>query len=278
MSKDKKVSKISNANEITKQRNLEGYGLKIKKFRKDTGMTAEELAQALQVTVSSVRNWECGLSRPDPEYLYRMFSVLNVDPNSFFGIKGVGSSLTEDEKDIIDLYRAMDGRGQSDYKAIGETIVSQCHILKMKEYRGKIKKLPGRYMSAAAGSGGYWTSEDGAEDVFLYNRGKASEADEVIKVSGHSMEPVYHDQDRILIKHCTDVEVGQVYVFALREMGLVIKEAGEDRLISLNPDYEDIIPSDEGVELIGRVIGIIDPSMIPTPKDLELYNEALKTL
>ena len=58
------MRKASTVNEATKQRNLEGFGLKIKKFRKEANMTAEDLAQALQVTVSSVRNWECGLSRP----------------------------------------------------------------------------------------------------------------------------------------------------------------------------------------------------------------------
>ena len=82
------MRKASTVNEATKQRNLEGFGLKIKKFRKEANMTAEDLAQALQVTVSSVRNWECGLSRPDPEYLYKLFPILNVDPNAFFGVRG----------------------------------------------------------------------------------------------------------------------------------------------------------------------------------------------
>ena len=91
------------------------------------------------------------------------------------------------------------------------------------------------------------------------------------------MEPAYHDGDRILVKRCTDMNIGCVYVFSLREMGLVIKKAGEDRLISLNPDYDDIIPSAEGAELVGRVIGIVDASMIPTPQELELYDEAAQS-
>lgn len=269
----------NSVNEITKQRNLEGYGLKIKKFRKEAGMTAEDLAQALQVTVSSIRNWECGLSRPDPEYLYKLFPILNVDPNAFFGIKGVGNSLTEKEKTIVDLFRSLDDRGQDDYMAIGKTISNQCHLLKLKEIDRKIIQLPVHGQHAAAGSGGYWTDDDDVDDVLLYNRGSASEADEVIIVFGHSMEPVYHNGDRILIKHCTDFEIGHVYVFSLRDTGLVIKEAGEDRLISLNPEYEDIIPSeDDGADLVGRVIGVIDSSMIPTREEINLYQEAQKTL
>lgn len=271
------MRKATTVSEATKQRNLEGFGLKIKKFRKEANMTAEDLAQALQVTVSSVRNWECGLSRPDPEYLYKLFPVLNVDPNAFFGIRGVGESLTEKEKTIVDLFRTLDDRGQSDYMAIGKTMAHRCHMLKLREVERKIVRLPVHTQYAAAGSNGYWNDDHETDDIFLYNSGAASEADEVIIVSGHSMEPAYHDGDRILVKRCTDMNIGCVYVFSLREMGLVIKKAGEDRLISLNPDYDDIIPSDEGAELVGRVIGIVDASMIPTPQELELYDEAAQS-
>ena len=79
------MRKATTVSEATKQRNLEGFGLKIKKFRKEANMTAEDLAQALQVTVSSVRNWECGLSRPDPEYLYKLLyaDLLPEDRGAF---------------------------------------------------------------------------------------------------------------------------------------------------------------------------------------------------
>ena len=74
--------------EEIKQRNLETYGSAIKKFRTRAGMTAKQLAEALQISKSSVRNWECGLTRPDPEFLYRMFSLLHVEPNEFFNFPG----------------------------------------------------------------------------------------------------------------------------------------------------------------------------------------------
>ncbi len=262
-----------------KKRNLEGYGLKIKKYRKEAGMTADTLADELQVNVSSIRNWECGLSRPDPEYLYKMFTILNVDPNEFFGIKGIGESLTDNEKNVISLFRSMDIRGQDDYMAIGEAISTRCHILKLKETKEKIVSLSdyGRY--AAAGTGDGWSQVNETEEVLLYAIGPVSKADEVITVSGHSMEPYYNDQDRILVRHCTDIEIGETYIFNVRGLGIVIKEAEEDRLHSLNPEYDDIIPSEDyEAELIGQVIGIIDSSMYPTKQDLELYQEALTTL
>ena len=91
--------------EEIKQRNLETYGTRIKTFRTRAKMTAEQLADALQISKSSVRNWECGLTRPDPEFLYRMFTILNVEPNEFFGFSGIGTLLTTQEKTLIDNYR-----------------------------------------------------------------------------------------------------------------------------------------------------------------------------
>ena len=265
--------------EAMKKRNLEGYGLKIKKYRRNAGMTADDLAKALRVTVSSIRNWECGLSRPDPEYLSRMFSVLDVDPNEFFGIKGVGASLTDREKGLVDLFRSMDARGKDDFYAVGEAMAARCHTLKLKEIRSRMASIPDYGRFASAGSGDGWAQQFEAEEVLLYNTGAVSGADEIIRVSGDSMEPAYHDQDRVLVRYCKEMELGQVYIFSLRGTGCVIKEAAADRLHSQNRDFADIIPQEEdGAELIGRVVGVLDPSMVPTDEEIDLYREAVSTL
>ena len=100
--------------EEIKQRNLETYGSKIKAFRTRAGLTTEQLADALEISSSSVRNWECGLTPPDPEYIYRMFTILDVEPNEFFGIEGAGTTLTDQEKKLLSSYRSLDDRGQED--------------------------------------------------------------------------------------------------------------------------------------------------------------------
>ena len=273
------MSRTNGTNDPTKERNLEAYGKKIKKYRKLAGMTADDLARALEVTVSSVRNWECGLSRPDPEYLFRMFSILDVAPNDFFGVRGVGASLTDREEEVVTVFRSLDDRGQNDYLAVGSALAAQCHRRKLKDARGRITPLPcyGSYASAGPGDG--WGQQADAEEVLLYNRGPAAEADEVIIVSGRSMEPAFHDGDRILVKHCTQVETGAVCVFSLRGSGLVVKEAGQDCLHSRNPEYGDIIPDEEeGAALVGRVLGVIDPPMCPADDEINLYREAVAAL
>ena len=260
-----------------KQRNLESFGLKIKKYRKNARMTAEALARSLQVFVSSVRNWECGLSRPDPESLFKLFTVLRVEPNEFFGIRGIGAALSPGEQALLEDYRMMDSRAREDFRAIGEAMRRQCRHRALREVRGRLRSVPDYGRCAAAGSESGWEVRSEPCEVLLYNSGIVSQANEIITVSGHSMEPGFHNGDRVLVRYCTEAAWGKVCVFSLRGVGCVIKEAAPGRLHSQNRAYGDIVPWEEdGAELIGCVLGVIEDRMIPSPEEAVLYEEAVR--
>lgn len=260
-----------------KQQNLEEFGMKIKKYRKTAGMTAEDLAKELGVAIGSVRNWECGMSRPDPTYLIRMFHVLDVDPNTFFEFRGAGEALADGEKKLVGLYRNMDKRHQTDYIALGEALLRQSDEWKMKEAQEICDNIVvlgdwGRY--AAAGPMSDWPGETEKEEVFLYRNHLTEEADEVFTVSGDSMEPSFHNGDRVLVQYCREAHEGNIYIFKENSIGYMIKVAGKEGMLSLNPEYDDLIPWDEnGAELIGRVLGVIDPIMTAKKEEINLYRE-----
>ena len=78
-----------------------------------------------------------------------------------------------------------------------------------------------------------------------------------MRVSGNSMEPVYHDGDMVLIASQPTVEVGKIGIFIVNDEGY-IKKFGGDKLISLNPDYDDIILNeDDSFYCKGKVIGVL---------------------
>jgi len=54
------------------------------------------------------------------------------------------------------------------------------------------------------------------------------------------MEPIYYDDDIVLVKKQDAVEIGQVGIFVLDGSGFIKKYNG-DRLISLNEKYDDIL-------------------------------------
>ena len=246
-----------------KVRNLETYGSKIKSYRIKAGLEPAQLAEILGISESSVRNWECGLTRPDPEYLYRMFSILNVEPNEFFGFTGIGTLLTTNERQIVDQYRTLDDAG----KDAVETFVSAMHE------KAHMRKLRGR--AVAAGQGCEWPEHPEEEEVILYDSSDVRRADEIITISGSSMEPQYSDGDLALVQHTEDIRIGDIGIYYVYGYGAVIKQVAHDRLHSLNPEYDDVFPYEEGAIPIGRVIGKVTRDMIPSVEEQMLFEEAL---
>ena len=279
--KAKGYSTIAGLEKLTpqeiKKRNIELYGSKVKKYRKRAGLTAQQLADILQITRSSVQNWECGITRPDPEFLFRMFSILNVEPNEFFGIGGIGTILTDEERELLDNYRSLDSIGKQHLEAIAETLSEQAHSVLMKNAYDSMTLISNYGRLAAAGSGAEWEDYPEEDKVLLLNNYAVSQADEIITVSGESMEPQFHNGDLVLVEYCDEIRNGDIGIFFASGYGAVIKQVAYDRLHSLNKEYDDIYPYEEGAKLIGRVLCKITPDMIPTPEQVNLYNEAVET-
>ena len=54
------------------------------------------------------------------------------------------------------------------------------------------------------------------------------------------MEPKFNDGDLVLVRTQPAIDIGEIGIFIVNGDSF-IKKQGEDRLISLNPDYDDII-------------------------------------
>ena len=70
-----------------------------------------------------------------------------------------------------------------------------------------------------------------------------------------------------------ELSYGDIGIFYVPGMG-GIKQVAHDRLHSLNPDFDDIFPYEDGAAIIGRVLGKITADMIPDADDQALYLEA----
>lgn len=262
-----------------KARNLELFGAKIKQYRLREKLSAEELAEKLGIGKSAVRNWECGLTRPDPELLYKLFEVLNVEPNAFFGIGGFGNLLTKKEKEIINNYRLLDNAGKEDFLAYSNMIANQAHMRALREsIKHPLYQVTTHYRGAAAGTFGVeWEDYPSEEEIYLFDSPLVRKADEIFVVCGSSMEPQFHDKDWVLVQYCTSIQSGDIGIF-LNGREAFIKEARPKVMHSLNPEYDDVKPDDDGARIVGRVLGRVTEEMIPTEAEINLYEEALETI
>ena len=82
--------------------------------------------------------------------------------------------------------------------------------------------------------------------------------DFIVRVSGDSMEPTYHDGDKLFVKEQPSIEIGEIGIFVV-DGNAYVKELGVDRLISHNEKYSDIIINEYiRNECCGKVLGICE--------------------
>lgn len=232
-------------------------GEQIKKYRNIKGMTQQDIADALGESSGRViYNWEKGIGRPDCDKLARLCDLLEVSADELIGCKSMTQRPTATEWSTLQKYRALDEHGKevvdylidSEYKRVATlTRKTKPRMLKMNYYS----------LSASAGTGNFLDS-DLAEELLVPESAEAEEADFVISVGGDSMEPTYHDGDKVFVEKCDAVGIGEVGIFVVNG-DVYIKELGSKCLISHNEKYKPIrIGENDSVYCCGRVIGIVE--------------------
>lgn len=112
-------------------------------------------------------------------------------------------------------------------------------------------------LSASAGTGVY-LDESRTEPLKIVHTDIADRANYAVKVSGVSMEPLFHDGDIVLVETCPSVDQGEIGVFVVNGEGF-IKKYGGNQLISLNPECDNIdLHEYDSVYCRGRVLGIAE--------------------
>lgn len=117
--------------------------------------------------------------------------------------------------------------------------------------------LPLYPQSASAGTGNYLFDADPI-DINIEKNNKTAEADFLVRVSGDSMLPKFHDGDIVLVKQSPLILEGDIGIFGI-DGDSFIKQLGKKELISLNPNYPNIpIKEFDSVHCFGKVIGVLD--------------------
>lgn len=130
------------------------------------------------------------------------------------------------------------------------------------------------FPAAAAGPGNEFNDLKPQPFFVKKNRFNA-EADTLIRVSGHSMEPVYHDGDMVYVKYTKDVENNDIVICTTAD-GAVIKRMYENKLYSLNPQYSyGEKNEDDRVQVVGKVLGTVSMDEIPDAEDSCALKELL---
>lgn len=232
-------------------------GDKIKERRIELGLTQAQLSNETGIKSTTISNYENNISSPSEENIFKFMEVLKCDANYLFEWEEVKDiQLSFFEKKHIKKYRILDEYGKKVIDSTLDIEYDRCTSVNNDEEETEEPKIQINYsyIPASAGSGSF-LDEQNMEIREYPNTPESRQADIVIPVDGDSMEPMFHDGDELYVRLQPAVEEGEIGIFEQGDKAFVKKYA-KDRLISLNPDYDDIFPSGyDDTKCIGKVIG-----------------------
>lgn len=242
-------------------------GKRIKQVREMRNISQEELGNQLGLNKSSIQRYESGqVQRIKLPILENMAKILNVDPSWLILKSNIMSEyhksfissneiiIKSDEKNIIWKYRSLDEHGKKIVNLLIDEEFCRC-TSEPEEGEEPTITIKHSFHKVSAGHGFDLNNEDDWEEIEVPDTPEARRADFSLTISGDSMEPIYSDGDIVLVKSQPSVDIGETGIFIVNGSGF-IKKNGGDRLISLNPEYDDITFCDgDTVSCVGRVIG-----------------------
>ena len=230
------------------------FGTRLKETRENKGYKQNQFADMLGITATRLNYWEKDKREPDVEMIKKISALLNVSSDWLIGNEHyiVDTPIFNNiEKDIIEKYRSLDEYGK---KAVGGLLNTEYERCTTPTTEQSIIHLPKSILKPSAGTGN-WLDEQQLESVSVVDTPVARKANLILEVDGDSMSPMYENGDNVFVRTQTDIEVGDIGIFIVDGNGY-IKKLGKDRLISVNPEYDDIYPTEySDFRCVGKVLG-----------------------
>lgn len=238
----------------------EEIGQIIKESRISAGFTQLQVAKMLQRPQQTLASWESGKSQPDANTLFELFRVLGRSVDEAFGFTVESFNVTARERAHIEKYRALDIYGQDTVTVVLEAELRRCTEQAAADEAPEIiyLNMPEFDQPMSAGTG--QPADDDMWHNLLLKKQPPQGTSYMARISGNSMEPTYHDGDRLFIRATVNIRPGQVGVFFMDGQQWV-KELGDGVLLSHNSDYAPI-PMRDDIQCQGLVLGVCDDSYL----------------
>lgn len=209
------------------------------------GWSLSEFARKLDLPKSSISRY-FNKSRQFPINKINIFAdTLGVSSEYLMGIK-------ISNNDLLDIYNKLNSKRQTKvYDYASRQLDEQNGIQEDKV----VYLVRGR--QSAAGSMIYVDDVD-AEMGVLPSSIVPNGANELVQITGDSMEPIIKKGSEVYLRYQPTVEDGEIAIVRIEDDGVTCKYLYRDGqniiLRSENPKYEDIVVDAERVSVIGKVL------------------------
>lgn len=228
----------------------------LKQACKDNNISVTATLKKIGIGTANGTYWKNG-SVPASDIVVKLAEFLDVTTDYLLLGKEKSSpteQLTADEQKLLTYYKKLNDIDKGIVIGRAEALLEQ-YKTPLKEPENTIF-IEYYSLPVSAGTGVYLDDCD-RDMLEVEENPLTTQANFALRVSGDSMEPVYHDGDMVLIESQPSVNEGDIGIFILNGDGY-IKKFGGDRLISLNPDYDDImLRENDDIYCRGKVIGVL---------------------
>lgn len=254
--------------------NKDNYGNIIRTKRTELGLTQQQLADTLKLSKNQIAHWEAGRARPDLNLVPALCRTLKITISEFFGTPGCISELPYATQRHLRDYNLLKPSSRA---VIDKTIDSILEIESAELQRHCAEdfiRIMVNEQRACAGTFNPLESEQCGEYIYIRADGMTCRADEIIIVSGNSMEPTYYDGDKLLVEHTPELNYGDIGLFVINGEGFV-KEYRANGVYSHNSKEYPFrkFRSYDSIQCVGRVIGKLDASYYPDKMELAILED-----
>lgn len=241
------------------------FGDRVKQYREAKGYTQAQLAGFIGVAKTTITGYERGNRAPDVDKIKKLATALGVTGDDLLdtGISPQKSPLVSSGAlQIARDYDKLDSWGQRALRDLADNELARCteqaHTAALEAPDNVVYITNWFPMPMSAGTG-QPAGDDEPEELELSKRPPRGTT-YIAPISGNSMEPTFHDGDRLFIRATMDIKPGQIGVFYMDGQQWV-KELGDGVLVSHNPDYAPI-PMRDDIRCEGLVLGVCDDSYL----------------
>ncbi len=229
---------------------------KLKKARISKKLKQSDVAKLIGVKGNTLSNYENGVSEPDIDTFCKLCEIYDLDTATVLGeayglqVQGTSFDIKPSEIQHIKNYRKLDDRGKLALEALLKQELASCTP---PESIAETIDITYYHQLASAGNGEYLFDDLPTDIIKIKKTPEAELADFVLKVRGDSMEPTIYDEELVLVKKTSEINIGEIGIF-VDQYDCYVKELGKEGLISHNTNYPIMLPS-TSVKSVGKVLG-----------------------